>query len=309
MPTGSPERDTTAVDALRAKRVGIWTAALDAVAPERAGEYAAEIEALGYRSLWFSEAYGREAFTNAGLLLAGTDTIVIGTGIASIYGRDAVTGNAAGRTLQSAFPGRLVVGWGVSHVPIVQGLRGHDYGRPVATMREYLTALDGAPFLAQPHDSAPPRVLAALRPKMLELAATMADGALPYLVTPEHTRGARKILGDGPLLCVEQAVYLGSDPEEFQRRAHWHLEIYTGLPNYRASWETQGFADEDFGRGGSQRLKEAMVAWGSEDDIAAHIRSHLDAGADHVVIQALGATAFDVPADQWRGLADAVTGL
>jgi probable F420-dependent oxidoreductase len=151
-------------------------------------------------------------------------------------------------------------------------------------------------------------VLAALRPKMIELSGTLADGAHPYLVTPEHTRRARELLGAGPILCVEQAVALTTDRDEFLRRAHWHLEIYTGLPNYRGSWETQGFGEEDFVRGGSERLKEAMVAWGDADTIAARVREHLDAGADHVLIQALGASAFEVPAEQWRALAPALTG-
>jgi probable F420-dependent oxidoreductase len=305
----APARDLAALKTLRAKRVGVWTTALDTLMPQQAGEYAAELQDLGYGSLWFGEAYGREAFTNAALMLVATESLVIATGIANVYGRDAVTGNAAGRTLQSAYPGRLVVGWGISHAPLVQRLRGHNYGKPVTTMREYLAALDDAPFLAASAESPPPRVLAALRPKMLALARDLADGAHPYLVTPEHTRQAREILGDGPFLCVEQAVVLGDDREEFLRRAHWHLEIYTGLPNYRASWEAQGFAEEDFVRGGSERLKEAMVAWGDADRIAARVREHLDAGADHVVIQALGPSAFDVPADQWRALAPALVGI
>lgn len=303
----APDRDPAGLQTLRATRVGIWTAALDAVDPAPAAEHAAELEALGYGSLWFSEAYGREAFTTAGLLLAATERLVIGTGIANVYGRDAVTGNAAGRTLHAAYPGRLVVGWGISHGPIVERMRGHTYGKPVSTMRKYLEAVDAAPFLAAGPESAPPRVLAALRPKMLELSGTLADGAHTYLVTPEHTRRARKILGDGPVLCVEQAVVLSEDPEQFRDRAHWHLEIYTGLPNYRGSWKTQGFGEEDFVRGGSTRLKEAMVAWGDADAIAARVREHVDAGADHVVIQALGANASEVPADQWRALAPALT--
>ncbi len=303
------ERDLVALERLGAKRVGVWTTALDAVPTAQAGAYAAELEALGYGSLWFGEAYGREAFTNAGLLLAATERLIVGTGIANIYGRDAVTGNAAGRTLQSAHPGRLVVGWGISHEPLVERMRGHTYGKPLATMREYLEALDAAPYLAASPGSAPPRVLAALRPKMLELAGTLADGAHPYLVTPEHTHHAREILGAGPLLCVEQAVALTDERDEFMKRAHWHLEIYTGLPNYQRSWETQGFGEEDFVRGGSDRLKEAMVAWGDAEAIAARVREHLEAGADHVLVQALGESAFEVPIEQWRELAPVLTRL
>jgi probable F420-dependent oxidoreductase len=302
-----PARDQTALETLRASRVGVWTTALETVSPLEAGEYAAELERLGYGSLWFGEAYGREAFTNASVFLGASEGLVVATGIANIYGRDAVTGNAAGRTLHGAYPGRLVVGWGISHEPLVQRMRGHSYGKPVSTMREYLEALDAAPFFAAGPETAPPRVLAALRPKMLELSATLADGAHPYLVTPEHTRRARELLGPEPILCVEQAVALTTDREEFSRRAHWHLEIYTGLPNYRGSWETQGFDEADFVRGGSERLKEAMVAWGDADAIAARVREHHEAGADHVMIQALGAEAFEVPAEQWRALAPVLT--
>lgn len=305
--TSAPARDHAALETLRATRVGVWTTALDTLPPAQAREHAAELEALGFGSLWFGEAYGREAFTNAGLLLGASERLVIGTGIANIYGRDAVTGNAAGRTLNAAYPGRLVVGWGISHEPLVERMRGHEYTKPLSTMREYLQALDAAPFFAAGPESGPPRVLAALRPKMIELSGTLADGAHPYLVTPEHTRRAREILGGGPILCVEQAVALTMDRDEFLKRAHWHLEIYTGLPNYRGSWETQGFGEEDFVRGGSGRLKEAMVAWGDADTIAARVREHLDAGADHVLIQALGANAFEVPAEQWRALAPVLT--
>ncbi len=304
-----PARDHAALHTLRATRVGVWTTALDTVSPAQAGEHAAELEALGYGSLWFGEAYGREAFTNAGLLLGATERLVVGTGIANIYGRDAVTGNAAGRTLHAAYPGRLVVGWGISHAPLVERMRGHEYGRPLSTMREYLQALDAAPFFAAGAETAPPRVLAALRPRMIELSATLADGAHPYLVTPEHTRRTRELLGAEPILCVEQAVALTTDRDEFLRRAHWHLEIYTGLPNYRGSWETQGFGEQDFVRGGSERLKQAMVAWGDAEEIAARVREHLQAGADHVLIQALGANAFELPAEQWRQLAPVLTSL
>jgi probable F420-dependent oxidoreductase len=307
--TAAPARDQTALETLRANRIGIWTVALDARSPAETAACAAELESLGYGSLWFGEAYGREAFTEAGLLLAATNRLVIGTGIANVYGRDAVTGNAAGRTLNAAYPGRLVVGWGISHGPIVERMRGHSYGKPVTTMRAYLDAIDGAPFFASGPELGPPRVLAALRPKMLELARTHADGAHPYLVTPEHTRRARAILGPDRILCVEQAVVLTTDRQEFLKRAHWHLEIYTGLPNYRGSWEALGFSDEDFVRGGSERLKDALVAWGDGDAIAARVTDHLDAGADHVLIQALGADAFELPVDQWRALAPVLVGL
>lgn len=288
-------------------RVGLWTATLDGVPAAEAREIAAEVEALGYGALWFGEAYGREAFTQAGVLLSSTERMTIATGIASIYARDAVTANAAARTLDAAHPGRFLLGLGVSHVPIVEGVRGHDYGKPLSAMRAYLDRMDAAPFMvADATPEPPPRVLAALGPKMLALSGERAQGAHPYLTTPEHTRQAREILGVGPVLAVEQAVVLTRDRETATARAHQHLEIYTGLPNYRSSWLRQGFEEADFVRGGSQRLKDALVVWGDEAAIRARVDEHLAAGADHVCVQVLGDELFSPPREDWRRLAPAL---
>lgn len=289
--------------------VGVWTPSLDGVPAAKAQEHAAELESLGYSTLWFGEAYGREAFTYASLLLAGTTTLAAATGIASIYARDAVTANAASRTVADAYPGRFVLGLGVSHKPIVEKVRGHEYRTPMADMTAYLAAMDEAPFFASQPEVPAPRLLAALGPKMLDLARDAADGAHPYLVTPEHTAMARERLGTGKILAVEQAVVLTDDREVALERAHAHLNIYTGLPNYRNSWRRLGFGDDDFGRGGSDRLAEALVAWGDEAAIAARVAEHFAAGADHVCIQALGPDVFTVPDDQWRRLAPALTDL
>jgi len=286
-------------------QVGLWTAALDVLEVPAAREQVAALDAQGWGALWFGEAYGREAFTAAQLHLAASERLVVATGIASIYGRDAVAANGAARTLEAAYPGRFVMGLGVSHAPLVERMRGHAYGRPVAAMRDYLDALDAAPYAAAGGTEPPPRVLAALGPRMLELARDRAQGAHPYLVTPEHTAQAREALGPDALLAVEQAVVLGEDVEQWRRRAHWHLEIYTGLPNYRASWRRQGFTDDDAVRGGSERLKQAMVVRGPEA-IRERVRAHLDAGASHVCLQVLGADALDVPADDWAELAPVV---
>ncbi len=285
-------------------RVGLWTAALDARDVPAAREQVAELDAQGWGALWFGEAYGREAFTAAQLYLAASTRLVVGTGIANIYGRDAVAANAAARTLQAAFPDRFVLGLGVSHAPLVERMRGHSYGKPVAAMREYLDAMDAAPYAAA-GGVAPPRVLAALGPRMLELARDRAQGAHPYLVTPEHTAGAREILGDGPILAVEQSVVLEEDEEQWRARAHWHLEIYTGLPNYRTSWERLGFTPEDFVRGGSERLKGALVTRGLDATVA-RVREHLAAGASHVCLQVLGADAVSVPGADWARLAESL---
>ena len=289
--------------------VGIWTAALDALPVAQAQEAVGELDELGYGALWFGEAYGREAFTAAQLYLSASRRMTVATGIASIYGRDAVTTNAAARTLSAAFPGRFLLGLGVSHAPLVERMRGHSYGKPLAAMRTYLGAMDAAPYLVADGGEPAPRVLAALGPRMLELARDRAQGAHPYLVTPAHTATARAVLGDGPLLAVEQAVVLTRDRDAFLAAAHNHLEIYTGLPNYRASWRREGFDDSDVVRGGSERLKDALVVMGDEDDVVRRVREHLEAGASHVCVQVLGATAFDVARDDWRRLAPALADL
>ena len=285
--------------------IGLWTAALDGLEVGAAREQVAALDAQGWDALWFGEAYGREAFTAAALYLGASERMAVATGIASIYGRDAVAASGAGRLLAQTYPGRFLLGLGVSHAPLVERMRGHSYGKPLTAMREYLDAMDAAPWFAAPADPAP-RVIAALGPAMLALSRDRAQGAHPYLVTPQHTAQAREVLGDGPLLAVEQAVVL--DPADVRERAHWHLEIYTGLPNYRSSWLRQGFTEDDLVRGGSDRLKDAMVV-GGEEAIVARVREHLDAGADHVCLQVLAEDAFTVPAQDWATLAPVVASL
>ena len=287
--------------------VGLWTAALEAVPVAAVGEQVAALDEQGWDALFFAEAYGREALSAAALYLGASRRMAVATGIASIYGRDAVAAAGAGRLLAALHPGRFVLGLGVSHAPLVERMRGHSYGRPLAAMREYLDAMDAARWVSAPAEPAP-RVLAALGPAMLALARDRAQGAHPYLVTPEHTASAREVLGDGPLLAVEQAVVLSADPEVVRQRAHWHLEIYTGLPNYRSSWLRQGFSEDDLVRGGSDRLKSAMVV-GGEDAIRTRVQEHLDAGADHVCLQVLGADPFEVPTDDWARLAPVAASL
>jgi probable F420-dependent oxidoreductase len=286
-------------------RLGIWTATLDALEVPAAREAVAEIESQGWGSLWFAEAYGREAFTAAQLYLGACSRLIVATGIANIYGRDAVTAASAARTLNGAFPERFILGLGVSHVPLVERMRGHTYGRPVAAMREYLAALDAAPYLVAGTPELPPRVLAALGPRMLELARARAGGAHPYLVTPEHTAWARELLGGERMLIVEQAAVVPLDPDSWRERAHAHLELYTGLPNYRNSWVRQGFSEEDAVRGGSERLKRALVPRGLEE-IARRVREHQEAGATTVLVQTLGAHVAELPMADYARLAEAL---
>src|SRR5882762_7930130 len=174
-------------------------------------ETAAELEELGYGALWFGEATGREALTKAALLLAATKRMVIATGIANIYGRDPVTMSAAQKTLAEAYPNRFLLGLGVSHIPLVEKLRGHKYDKPVSTMRAYLDAMDNAPYHVLAPVSKSPRVLAALCPKMLQLAAERADGAHPYNTTPQHTDRGREVLGPERDWRPEQGLVLERD--------------------------------------------------------------------------------------------------
>jgi probable F420-dependent oxidoreductase len=287
--------------------VGLWTGGLDGLPVAEAGAFAAEVERLGAGGLWYGEAYGRESFAQATLCLDATSTLIVGSSIASIYARDALAARAAQATLGARYPGRFALGLGVSHAPLVERVRGHEYGKPLAAMRTYLDALDrAAPVVV---DAAPgrPRLLAALGPRMLELARDQADGALPYLTLPEHTASAREALGPDKVLVVEQGAVLVDDPEEARRRTHTHLEVYTGLPNYRASWTRQGFGDDDYVRGGSDRLKDALVTFGLEAT-RDRIVEHLEAGADQVAVQVLGAHPLDADLTSVTVLLDAVPG-
>jgi probable F420-dependent oxidoreductase len=282
--------------------VGIWTSNLDSLPAPRAQELVAELEELGYAALWFGEAFGREAFTNASLFLCATSRLVVATGIANIFVRDASTTNAAANTLVGAYPGRFVLGLGVSYRPMVE-MRGHDYSSPLSTMRTYLQGMREARFTAVQPEHNPPWLLAALGPRMLELSRDLADGAHPYLVTPQHTARAREILGEGPLLAVEQAVILTSEREAALRVGRSHLSRYMRLPNYRNSWLRQGFKEEDLSGDGSERLVEGLVACGSEDDIRGRVREHLSAGADQVCVQVVTDDPVGSLGKQWRALA------
>jgi len=287
-------------------RYGIWTFQLDLVPAAASQEAAAEIEELGFGAVWVPEAVGREAFTSAGLLLAGTSSLTVATGIASIWARDPMAASGAHKTLSEAYPGRFLLGLGVSHQPMVDRVRGHHYDKPLTAMSRYLDAMDASVFMAAEPTVPPRRVLAALQPKMLRLAAERADGAHPYFVPPEHTAVARAELGDGPLLAVEQAVVFETDPGRARDVARTHTAIYTGLPNYANNLKRFGFVEEDFDGAGSDRLVDAIVAWGTMDDVVARINAHHDAGADHVCIQVIAADGRSVPVEAWRQLADAL---
>jgi len=275
----------TARRADRLGRLGVWTW-LDVLPAPQAAELAQRLEAWGFASLWLPEAVGRDPFSIVSFLAASTRRLVFATGIANIYARDPMSMRAIQQTVGELSGGRFVLGLGVSHAPMVAGMRGHEYGKPVATMRGYLDAMEKAVYTGPKPAEETPIVIAALRPKMLALAAERTAGAHPYNVTPEHTARARKILGSGPTLAPEQMVLLETSPSKAREVARNNLAIYLTLPNYANNWRWLGFGDADFASGGSDRLIDAIVAWGDEKAIAARVKAHFDAGADHVCIQA-----------------------
>jgi probable F420-dependent oxidoreductase len=274
----------TARSAERLGRLGVWSW-LDSVSAPKAVELARKLEGWGYSALWFPEAVGRDPFSIISFLAAQTSRLVFATGIANVYARDAMSMRAIQQTVGELSGGRFVLGLGVSHAPMVAGMRGHFYGKPVATMRAYLDAMEKATYLGPAPARETPILLAALRPNMLRLAAERSAGAHPYNVTPEHTARAREILGKGPTLAPEQMVLRETEASKARAVARKNLAIYLTLPNYQNNWRWLGFDDADFAGGGSDRLVDAMVAWGDEKAIEARIRAHFDAGADHVCIQ------------------------
>ncbi|MEQ4720423.1 LLM class F420-dependent oxidoreductase [Nonomuraea sp. B19D2] len=275
-------------------RVGVWHPMISKAPAEESRRAAARIEELGYGSLWVNEGGGsKEPLTMSAVLLAATERIAVGTGIANLWARDAMAMEAGRVALADAFPDRFLLGIGVSHGSLVKG-RGHDYTKPLTAMRSYLEGMDQAGQILPRPPSPAPTILAALRPKMLELSRDRADGAHTYFVPPEHTSQARQILGRDRLLIPEQAVVLESDPTRAREIARAHLAYYLTLPNYLNNLRTLGFTDDDFADGGSNRLADAIVAWGDAGAVTKRIQAHLDAGADHVAIQPLSPDAPDL---------------
>ena len=274
-------------------RVGVWLGPLTLRPAAETRGIARKLEELGFGAIWFGEGVGtKECFTQAATLLAWTERAVVATGIANIYARDPMAMANGARTLADAYPGRFLLGIGVSHAPSVAE-RGHEYARPLTTMRAYLDAMDGAIFRGVEPAEPAPRVLAALGPRMLELAAERTRGAHPYFTSPEHTAMAREVMGKGPLLAPEQAFLLEIDPGLARAKAREHMTYYLRLDNYRRNLLRLGFTDSDLDEGGSDRLVDAIVAWGDVDAVRDRVKAHLEAGADHVCVQAVGADPLD----------------
>ncbi|HEY8732887.1 MAG TPA: TIGR03620 family F420-dependent LLM class oxidoreductase [Candidatus Limnocylindria bacterium] len=269
--------------------VGVWSADPERMTAADARRFANEVESLGFKTLWIQESLGsKEVFAHAGILLAATKTLIVASGIANIWARDPVAMANGAKTLSEAYPDRFLLGLGVSHKPSV-AIRGGTYRKPLEHMRAYLDAMDAAPFVGPNRDEPPaPRVLAALGPQMLRLAAERSLGAHPYFVPVEHTAVAREALGAEPLLAVEQAAVVGLDREKILAAAKRHTKYYLALENYANNLRRLGWSEADLADGGSEELMDAIVASGDARSIAGRVAAQHAAGADHVCLQMLG---------------------
>ena len=289
-------------------RVGLWTHQLDMQPMREAQKYARQIEELGFKAVWFPEVVGREPLASSSMILSATENLVMCTGIASLHARTAMTMQAGWKTVTEAFPDRFLLGIGVSHQMSVEGFHRGSYGKPYSNMVNYLDAMDQGLFFAAQPTTPPARCLAALGPKMLKLAAERTMGAHPYFVPVEHTPIARSVMGPDALLAPEQAVVLNNNPAEARAIARGHMAMYLTLPNYTNNLRRLGWGDDDIAgpNGPSDRLVDAIVAWGTLDDVKARIAAHLDGGADHVCVQVLSADQRAVTMDEFREIASLI---
>jgi len=286
--------------------VGVWSWALQRLTAGEAGAAARTLQDQGYPVIWIPETVGnKELFSHAGVLLAATSRVALASGIANVHARDPLAMVGGAKTLGEAYPGRFVLGMGVSHAPSVAA-RGGTYGPPLETMRSYLDAMDAVKYGGPDPDPPVPLVLAALGPRMLELAAERADGAHPYFVPVEHTPIARQRLGSEPFLVVEQTAVLTTDPAEGRRIGRAFAKGYLALPNYAGNLRRLGWSDADLAGDGSDRLIDAVIAWGDVDAIVARVRAHLAAGADQVCIQLRGESSSDTCLAAYAELAAAL---
>jgi len=269
---------------MKSKSLGVWFST-NAMTADEAAALATGVEDLGYDTLWYPESLAYEAMSLAAFLLGRTSRLKVASGIANVYARDALTAAAGHDGLNRLYGDRFVLGLGVSHVPLVEGRRKHDYIGPLAKMRSYLADIADAGLERGFRRDDRSIVLAALGPKMLELAGTAAKGALPYNVTPRHTAMAREILPPDAWLCVEQKICLTTDASAARAAAAQQMARYMPLPNYRNSWLREGFSEDELAGQGSDRFLDAMVAWGDEAAVRARIDEHFAAGATHVCLQ------------------------
>jgi probable F420-dependent oxidoreductase len=273
---------------------GVWIRT-DAMTARETAELARRVEALGYGAFWFPEILGRNAFVQAGWLLAATERLHVATGIANIFLREPYATATAQRALAEQSEGRFVLGLGISHAPFVEHVLARSYRSPVSALERYLDGMEAIPYEAPEPRASTPTVLAALGPRLLRLAARRTVGSHSYLVPPEHTARAREILGPEPWLCVEQKVLLEREPSKARRVARAACAFYLGLSHYQKSMRRLGFEEDDLAAGGSDRLIDALVAWGDEQDLARRLREHRDAGATHVCLQPIDPDASPRP--------------
>lgn len=289
-------------------RVGLWTFDLDMQPMSIAQDAVRRIEEMGFRTVWVPEAVGREPFASTSMLLSASKKLILATGIASLHARTAMTMQAGWKTVTEAFPDRFVLGIGVSHQPMVEGVHGNAYDKPYSTMVKYLDAMDRGLFFGAAPTTEPRRMLAALGPKMLKLAAERSMGAHPYFVPVEHTVIARETLGPDALLAPEQVVIFETDPAKARQIARQYMSTYLALPNYTNNLRRLGWAEDDI-TGASDKLVDAICAWGTTEQAVARVKAHLDAGANHVCVQVLTDAPGTLPFAQWQELADATRGF
>ncbi|MEE4025314.1 LLM class F420-dependent oxidoreductase [Gordonia sp. PKS22-38] len=280
--------------------VGIWSSPLRYGDPGEAAEAAAELDELGFTALWIPDV-GGPVLDSVANLLGATKKSVIATGILNMWMHEPGDVAAAHARLTGEHGDRFLLGLGISHAPLIDAQEAGRYRKPLATTKAFLDGLDDA---AQPVP-ADSRVLAALGPKMLDLAAERSRGAHPYLVTPSHTAIAREALGTGPLLAPEQTAILTTDREEARSIGTKWLRGYLAMPNYANNLRRLGFTDEDL-ETVSDKLFDAIIVWGDESAVLGRITEHRDAGADHVCVQVLADDLRALPREQWRRLADAL---
>ncbi len=280
--------------------VGLWSSQLRYGNPAKAADAAAELDELGFTALWIPDV-GGPVLDSVENLLSATQQTVIATGILNLWMHEPSDVAARYATLTEAHGERFLLGIGVSHAPLIDAAEPGRYRKPLAATKAFLDGLDAAPRPVPTTN----RVLAALGPKMLQLSATRARGAHPYLTTPEHTHSAREVLGDGPLLLPEQAVLLTEDREEARTIGSDWLRSYLGLPNYANNLLRSGFTEDDLASV-SDHLFDAIIAWGDEDAVRRRVQEHLAAGADHVCVQVITADPREFPRQQWRRLAPAL---
>jgi len=289
-------------------RVGVWTFAFEPHPAAAVRDAAAELEDLGYGTIWFGEAFGRDAYAQASLLLSATQRAVVATGVANIFLRDPLATAMTQRTLAEAYDGRFLLGLGGHRTTSQPKMALPFHGNALDVMRTYLTATDNATLQSAEPTHPPRRVLGALGPKMLALSAELAWGAHTYLVPPEHTARAREILGPDAVLAVEQKVVLDTDLSRARALVRDSIGIYLGAAHHQVNnLRRLGFTADDLADGGSDRLVDALVVAGDVDTIGKRVQEHLDAGADHVCLQPLTASPTVMPTAEWRELAALVS--